>query len=339
MLSNKEVAAQYNYVPNPSFEEYDSLALYNADSSYFYYKYYPKEWFIPVGCGYWYYYNSNLNYVDTIGTGISWYGVPQNPWSYTYPYEGHAQSGFCPFTLSGNEGLRDYLEVSLKSPLLEGRKYCVSFFITLIDSCYIAIDQIGAYFSGDTLGGYNPNFNPPCYLLQNPQVVSPPGSFFNTRNQWQRISGTFIAQGGEKFMTIGNFKNDANTNYVWVPEASSYDQSSCYHIDMVSVIVCDSNITQAQAGKDSTICKGDSIMLGATDTLQGYEFFWLPGIGLSDSCIKNPLASPMQTTTYVLYQTYFSSDTTTDTVTITVKICDESVDEKNYEKKNNCCLS
>jgi len=180
--------------------------------------------------------------------------------------------------------------------------------------------------------GYDPNFNHPCYLLQNPQVVSPPGSFFNTRNQWQRISGTFIAQGGEKFMTIGNFKTDANTNYVWLPDMSTYDSNSCYHIDMVSVIVCDSNIIMAQAGKDSTICKGDSIILGPPDTLQGYEFSWSPGIGLSDSCIKNPLASPMQTTTYVLYQTYFSSDTTTDTVTITVKICDESVDEKNFEK-------
>ena len=128
-------------------------------------------------------------------------------------------------------------------------------------------------------------------------------------------------------MTIGNFKTDENTNYLWLPDVSTYGPNAYYFIDMVTVIECDSNIIQAQAGMDSIICRGDSIMLGPTDTLQGYEFFWSPGSGLSDSCIKNPMASPMQTTTYTMYQTYFSSETTTDTVTVTVKICDESVDD------------
>ncbi len=327
MISKYNIFAQYNYVPNPSFEEYDSIAIFTNDSIFIKYYYYPSEWFGPVSCGYWYYYNINLNHIDTTGGCISWYGVPQNPWSYTYPYEGIAQSGFCSFTLSGNEGLRDYLEIKLKSSLTDGNKYFVSFFFTLADSCYIAIDQIGAYFSNDSLINYTPFGNPPCYLLQNPQIVSPPGYYFNIRNQWQRISGTFIAHGGEQFITIGNFKTDANTNHLTLPNLGTWESSAYYHIDMVYVIECDSNIIQAQAGMDSIICRGDSIMLGPSDNMNGYEFYWMPGSGLSDSCIKNPIASPTQTTTYIMYQTYFSSDTTTDTVTVTVKVCDESVDD------------
>jgi len=327
LLSNKETVAQYNYVPNPSFEEYDSIPIYNNDSIIVLYYYYPSNWFLPVDCGFCYYFNSKLNYVDTIGGNISAYGVPQNPWSYTYPYEGIAQSSFCPFTLNGNEGIRNYLEVKLKSPLTEDHVYCVSFFITILDTSYISIDQIGACFTIDSLINHTPYGNPPCYLLQNPPVVSTSGYYFNIRNQWQRISGTFIAHGGEQFITVGNFKTDANTNYVWLPDVSSYGPGSVYHIDMVSVIECDSNIIQAQAGMDSIICRGDSIMLGPSDNMNGYEFYWMPGSGLSDSCIKNPIASPTQTTTYIMYQTYFSSDTTTDTVTVTVKVCDESVDD------------
>jgi len=334
LMGNKEVAAQYNYVPNPSFEEYDSIPIYIADSVIYNYYYFPKDWFIPVSCWYGNYFSSKLNYVDTTATGdtlISGYGAPENPWSYTMPYDGIAQSAFCPFEVAPFEGLRDYLEVRLKNPLTSGTQYCVSFYISLSDSNYIAIDQVGACFTLDSLIHFSLS-GPPCYLLLTPQIEGLPGYFYNKRNQWQCVSGKFIAQGGEQFLTIGNFKNDASTDYLWVPETSSYEPSSIYFIDMVSVIVCDSNIIQAQAGKDTTICKGDSIMLGPVDTLQGYEFFWLPGTGLSDSCIKNPMASPLQTTTYLMCQTYFSSDTTTDTVTVTVKICDESVDEKNYEK-------
>ncbi|HNW70065.1 MAG TPA: gliding motility-associated C-terminal domain-containing protein [Bacteroidales bacterium] len=317
----KNSIAQYNYVPNPSFEEYDSIPIYGWDSIFYKYVYVPKNWFVPVDCSYAFYFNSLLNNVDTLSTGISWYGVPQNPWSYTYPYDGNAQSGFTSFTYSANEGLRNYLKIKLNNPLIIGHEYCVSFHITILDSCYIAIDQIGARFTNDSLLRHNPFGNPPCYLLENPQIVSPPGYFFNKRNIWQQVSGTFTANGGEQFMTIGNFKTDSNTNYVWLPDISGYDAGACYHIDMVSVIECDSNIKYAAAGKDTTLCLGDSIRIGSNDTLNGYQFVWSPAAGLSDSSIQNPYAMPEVTTTYQLMQSYYNSYYSSDEVTITVIDC------------------
>lgn len=316
----RDLMAQFNYVPNHSFEEYDSIISYNPfDSTIFRYYYYPTHWFIPVDCGPSYYFNSLLNNIDT-SAGISVYGVPQNPWSYTWPYDGHAQSDINPFSYT-TDGIRSYLEVKLLMPLNSGSKYCVSFFLTIMDSSYIAIDQIGACFTLDSLLRHNPNGDPPCYLLENPQVVSPPGYFFNKRNVWEQVSGIFIANGGEQFMTIGNFKTDSNTNFVWLPDISTYGPGVAYHIDMVSVIECDSNIRQAVAGNDTTICRGDSIRLGINDTLAGYHFFWSPATGLSDSNVQNPFAQPDVTTTYQLMQNYYSSYYTSDEVTITVIDC------------------
>jgi len=324
LLSCQKCEAQYNFVPNPSFEKYDSIPVYIADSIIYTYYYYPKDWFVPVSCGICYYFNSKLNYVDTTGgQGISPYGVPQNPWSYTYPYDGNAQAAINPFTLSSNEGIRTYLETKLKMPLISGKRYCVIFYITLSDSTYIAIDQIGAYFSNDSLLNYTPFGSPPCYLLQSPQIIGASGYYFNKRNQWQCVSGSFLAHGGEQFMTIGNFKTDSNTNYVWLPELSGYAAGAVYHLDMISVIECDSIVNSAYAGKDTSICLGDSIRLGICDSMNGYSFLWSPSSNLNDSSTLCPYAKPNETTTYTLQQWYYNSFLTTDEVTITVIDCNQ----------------
>ncbi len=57
-------------------------------------------------------------------------------------------------------------------------------------------------------------------------------------------------------------------------------------------------------GNDTTICFGDSVILGANPTvLQGfppYQYHWTPGTGLSDSTVANPIAKPSFSTLYTL---------------------------------------
>ena len=129
-------------------------------------------------------------------------------------------------------------------------------------------------------------------------------------------------------MTIGNFKTDSNTNYVWLPDISTYESNVVYHIDIVSVIECDSNIRQAVAGKDTTLCLGDSIRLGSNDTLNGYQFVWSPAAGISDTSVQNPYANPEQTTTYQLIQSYYNLYYTSDEVTVTVMDCNPPASEQ-----------
>jgi len=58
-------------------------------------------------------------------------------------------------------------------------------------------------------------------------------------------------------------------------------------------------------GNDTTICFGDSVILGANPTvIQGnppYQYHWTPGNGLSDSTVANPIAKPSFSTLYTLY--------------------------------------
>ncbi len=53
----------------------------------------------------------------------------------------------------------------------------------------------------------------------------------------------------------------------------------------------------ANAGTDKIICKGDSVQLLGSE---GRSYRWSPGIGLSDSTIASPKASPGSTTDYIL---------------------------------------
>jgi gliding motility-associated-like protein len=314
--------AQYNFVNNPSFEIYDSLPLYYPDSTLYVHNYFAKDWFIPVSCGFLWYRNELLNFMDTTAGSMSPYGVPQNLWDHCWPVEGHAYACMVIYR-TVFEGNRMYLESKLNASLIAGKDYCLSFFVSLLDSTRITIDQIGAYISTDTLENYTWDECDSCYIIVNPQIVSPPGQFFDIRNKWYEISGVYHAMGGEKFITIGNFKGPNLTNYIWVPGGTNtFTPDGAYELDMITLFECDSVIKNAIAGNDTTICLGDSVQLGTSDSLFGYSFAWTPASGMNDSSIANPRVSPLETTTYVLQQTYYSTNTTSDEVTITVMDCD-----------------
>jgi gliding motility-associated-like protein len=71
--------------------------------------------------------------------------------------------------------------------------------------------------------------------------------------------------------------------------------------------------------RDTSICSGDSLEIGGDINCNstGYDYAWLPSVGLSDPLIANPVAKPNVTTTYVVSVT-FICNTTTDTITIHV---------------------
>ncbi|MEL6657453.1 MAG: gliding motility-associated C-terminal domain-containing protein [Bacteroidota bacterium] len=66
---------------------------------------------------------------------------------------------------------------------------------------------------------------------------------------------------------------------------------------------------------DQTICPGEDVPLEATG---GVSYSWSPAEGLSDANIANPIASPTETTTYVVEVTDDCGFTFTDDVVITV---------------------
>src|SRR5260221_12457181 len=68
----------------------------------------------------------------------------------------------------------------------------------------------------------------------------------------------------------------------------------------------------ANAGRDKIICEGDSVMLG-TVQCDGCTYQWFPANGLSNDTTAQPMATPTQTTSYIL--------TLTDTTTTSIDTC------------------
>ena len=79
--------------------------------------------------------------------------------------------------------------------------------------------------------------------------------------------------------------------------------------------VCFSYITFLNELVDTTICPGEEVPLSATG---GVSYAWSPVEGLSDPNIANPIATPLETTTYTVEVTDNCGLTFTDDVLITV---------------------
>ena len=120
-------------------------------------------------------------------------------------------------------------------------------------------------------------------------------------------------------MTIGNFNDNVTSDLVFI-KTGTQSQESDYYVDDVSVIHIN-----ADAGKDTAICKGNSIMLGRIAG-NGLMYSWQPSINLSNPNIAQPIATPTVTTTYYLTATLNGSCAKQDSITITVVNADAGKD-------------
>ncbi|MBL0051637.1 MAG: T9SS type A sorting domain-containing protein [Bacteroidetes bacterium] len=130
--------------------------------------------------------------------------------------------------------LRELIGYPFTNPLIANHNYYLEFYISCADSAPFALEGIGAYFSVDT-----PFFNGWPGLIFTPQVHSPLGYVLNDVTTWTKISGNFIAGGGENVMTLGVLFPDSaltidtiNTNTL-LTIGGAY-----YYLDDVTLIDC-----------------------------------------------------------------------------------------------------
>jgi len=100
------------------------------------------------------------------------------------------------------------------------------------------------------------------------------------------------------------------TNTSYIVTAS---QGPCVVRDTLNITVFPG--PQVNAGPDQTIIAGDAVQLQATGT---GSFLWSPATGLSQTNIRNPVATPLQTTTYTVQLTGANGCTSSDDVLINV---------------------
>jgi hypothetical protein len=215
-----QVSFTQNLVPNPSFEDTLNCSQYYGFPEAAY------PWFNPTFC-------TPDYYTTYLNCGFS---SLNNPSGYQLPKTGLAYIAI----YAWNGPTREYIAVKLDSILQAGVKYKTEFYVSLADNFSNAVDRIGAHFSVDT-NGY---FGGQCqYLNKVPQVENTPGNILTDTANWILITGSFVAIGGEQFLTIGNFY-DENYTSVDTVNPGGLANGAYYYIEDVSVIRCDSCIIQ-----------------------------------------------------------------------------------------------
>ncbi len=209
-----------NLVPNPSFESYstcpDDIGEINRCTSW-------KNCSDNIN-GTPDYYNPCAN----LSTPIA--GTPYNVEGYQLPHTGNSYAGILCYE-TNFPNWREFIGITLQTPLVVGQKYYISFFASLsLEYSNInmntAIDKLGLKFTTINYDTINlSSVSNSSHILSNGFITDTLG--------WTKVSGSFIADSAYSFLMIGNFYDDANTNkirYGGTPDSNSY-----YFIDDVCV--------------------------------------------------------------------------------------------------------
>ena len=257
-LAAPRIASAVNLVPNPSFETISTCPLGYG------WLFVATPWDAPTAG------TSDSHHACAV-SGPFAPGVPYNAMGNQVANTGIAYAGIIPY--SSAPDYREYLQAPLNSPLVANATYTFSFRVSLADTCGLAIDRLGAYFSVGAIGPLIQNTT----LLVTPQVESPAGGFLTDKTGWTPISGTFVAAGGETHVIIGSFRDDANTNTTAV--TGTWPGGTYYYVDDVSVEVVPPAVDQACCLPDATctlLTPAECQLLGGTP------------MGVGTSCDPNP---------------------------------------------------
>lgn len=187
-------------------------------------------------------------------------GVPSNLAGSQYPFSGIRYFGFCTFSIYHNvldhmSNITEIPMVRLVERLKKDHKYNFEFYLSLSDSSWYATNNLGIFFqtqqqisemiseggnNGFTFDGFYPYFHPQWNYN---------GDIISNKEGWTRVTGSYIAEGDEEYLSIGNFGGDFGGNsgldtVLVTPLNMDYDSTvqeykwrlSYYYLDKVSLI-------------------------------------------------------------------------------------------------------
>jgi len=205
-----------NLVENPSLEDYTSCPFAGCQ--------------IHKAVG-WSSYSYTPDYVNSCNTGN--FSVPNNFAGFQNAATGNAYANFFCFGPAA-PNRREYIGRQLSNPLLVGQKYYASIKVVLVENVGCAIDKLGVLFSTVSYA-----LDTSC---SNTTLLPPPNfahvytdSIITDTANWTTISGIFTADSAYQYIVIGNFFDDANTNYIQTDTTISCQ--SHYFFDDIYVVV------------------------------------------------------------------------------------------------------
>jgi hypothetical protein len=151
----------------------------------------------------------NKCYVWDIYTDVK-IGVPSNFQGYRMAHSGGAYAGLALF-LNKNYKEREYIKNKLKSSLEKGKKYRVSFYISLADSSEYKSDHISFTFTSGPNSKIKLNVTRNDLmedLLNSPTRIKIYSPSKLGSKEWVKVEGEYYSLGGEEYLIIGSFAED-----------------------------------------------------------------------------------------------------------------------------------
>ncbi len=306
-----QVAAQANLVPNPGFEDtiHGPIGSINGILGTC-----VKDWYSPntnPGDGAWYYYfGPNL----PMPTGLEYIYLPNSG-------IGMIKIGIVE---SFNPIRREYTQCQLIDSMRSNETYYVSYFVKRYNLPSMCLSNGTSLFFSDTaiirinsnsfqnIQNYGQGF-----FDLSASVTSFQEEIISDTNKWTKIEAVYQAQGGEQFITLGNFNTNQNTKFT-CPNSNITTPTSAYLYDDITVMHIDSleKPLVAYAGPDTTIHILDSVFIGRKISNLNCNWYELNG-PLIASNTSGIVVKPLVNTTYVVEQ-ILANQLTYDTVTVFV---------------------
>ncbi|MBL7683008.1 MAG: gliding motility-associated C-terminal domain-containing protein [Flavipsychrobacter sp.] len=261
-----------NLVSNPGFEDYyqcpTGISGIDFTSS-------PtvKDWLSAAA-------STTPDYCNSCAAPNSGVHVPEVTFGHQPAHGGNAYAGIILWE-ERNSGLRfgEYVQTKLSTPMIAGRKYCVTFFVNPTITAalaynYMAVDEVGAHFSPTRISSSGNSLSVPYH------VKNKPGNYLTDTATWIKVTDIYTAAGGEQWITIGRFDNTGTKPthiqaYPPTPNAS-LDYRSYVYIDDVSVYM----ITPADTFYrkfDSVYCDRAKLPMTLESTLTDANYEWSTG--------------------------------------------------------------
>ena len=172
--------------------------------------------------------------------------VPDNNFGYQRARTGKAYVGIS--TFDKDYSYQEYIQSKLIKPLIEGKRYKITMYVSLAESSTYANDRFRFCLTQDS------TFKITEKTKQYPQIESEEGILFKSDTlitdtlNWVRISAVYKAKGSEQYLTIGVFKNDMSkkefrkkmkhpfNSKVEINYIKEIGKGAYYYIDDVSII-------------------------------------------------------------------------------------------------------
>jgi outer membrane protein OmpA-like peptidoglycan-associated protein len=132
-------------------------------------------------------------------------GVPNNVFGKEAAATGQAYAGFVNYTFN-KKNYREYLSSELSRPLKPGELVCIEISISSADLCNFVTDGCGIVLSVDELKQKGMACIEMKATIENPRLY-----ILDQKDGWVKMGDVYRASGGERFITIGNFKSDKST--------------------------------------------------------------------------------------------------------------------------------